>query len=168
MDLTTVRGRNGRAQGQLIYVLGTVLDENCQPVPQALVEIWQACASGKYNHPGDSNPAPLDPYFQYWGRSLTNEQGRYLFKSVVPGAYPAGNGWIRPPHIHFKVHRLGFHELTTQMYFAGNKYNTGDRILSQLPPAERNKLIVPLEKPVKSFEPNSFMCRFNLSLRLVR
>jgi protocatechuate 3,4-dioxygenase beta subunit len=99
-----------------------------------MVEIWQACQTGRYSHPGDDdNPAPLDPNFQYWGIAITDADGKYDFKTIVPGHYPAGEKWIRPPHIHFKVHKLGIRELITQMYFAGNQYNESDLILKNIP-----------------------------------
>ncbi len=144
-DLTFVKGITQKAQGEEIVVLGQVSDQNCQPLKETLVEIWQACASGKYNHPNDPNNAPLDKNFQYWGRAMTNEEGFYLFKTILPGDYPADTHWIRPPHIHYKVQKWGFRELTTQLYFAGNKYNDTDHILNQIPRAERGKVVRPIE-----------------------
>src|ERR1700733_4971794 len=92
-DLTIVRGNSKVASGQIIYVMGQVTDQNCAPVPNALVEIWQACVTGKYNHPNDTNPQPLDPNFQYWGKSVTDANGVYKFKTIIPGAYPADTDW---------------------------------------------------------------------------
>jgi protocatechuate 3,4-dioxygenase beta subunit len=117
---------------------GVVQDEFCKPIKGALVEIWQACDTGKYNHPADPNPAKLDPHFQYWGQAITDSQGRYLFKTIIPGAYPATSTWMRPPHIHFKVHLRGFEELTTKMYWKGHPLNVGDRILQSMPKRERD------------------------------
>lgn len=133
-DLTILNSNtNKTARGEKVILNGVVRDENCRPVKGALVEIWQACDTGKYNHPGDPNTASLDPDFQYWGQTLTDEQGRYSFKTIKPGAYPATNTWVRPPHIHMKVNLRGFEELTTQAYFAEEKQlNAGDRILQGL------------------------------------
>ena len=164
-DLTYVQGRSGKAKGQIIYVMGIIKDESCQPIEGALVEIWQACESGRYNHASDPNPAPLDPNFQYWGRSISDKQGKYSFKTILPGNYPAAPGWIRPSHIHYKVQKRGFHELTTQMYFEGNEYNAGDKILRALPPSERSKVIIKLEDPTEEFEKNSKICHFDLNIR---
>jgi protocatechuate 3,4-dioxygenase beta subunit len=144
-DLTQVKGRTQRAEGEEIVVMGRVTGLDCQPVAGTLVEIWQACASGKYNHPNDPNSAPLDPNFQYWGKSITDDQGYYFFKTILPGAYPADTQWIRPPHIHYKVHKWGFNELTTQLYFAGNQYNSGDRILNRIPRVEQDRVVRPIE-----------------------
>lgn len=143
-DLTSVQGKNGQAKGEIIFVQGIVTDQNCSVVPGTLVEIWQACVTGKYNHPNDPNTAPLDPNFQYWGRAVTDAQGVYRFKTIIPGAYPADVGWIRPPHVHFKVQKRGYAEMITQLYFDGNALNAKDRILMGLPPGERKKVVVPL------------------------
>lgn len=142
LDLTRVKGREGRAKGEVIRVKGRVRDQHGQPVKKAQVEIWQANAAGRYAHERDRNPAPLDPDFQGWGIVETDDLGNYRFLTVKPGAYPAAEGWMRPPHIHFKVTLLGYHELTTQLYFAGDKLNEKDAILQDTPEAERPALVV--------------------------
>lgn len=144
-DLTQVAGRRGSALGEVIWVGGVVRDQNCDPVEGALVEIWQACASGKYDHPQDPNTAPLDPNFQYWGKAITDTKGQYVFKTIKPGSYPAAPGWVRPPHIHYKVTKLGFIELTTQLYFAGDALNSRDEILKRLKPTEQEQVVRPVE-----------------------
>jgi protocatechuate 3,4-dioxygenase beta subunit len=165
-NLIEMQGSSTRAQGQVVYIMGTISDTRCTPLDGAVIEIWQACSSGKYNHPGDTdNPAPLDPHFQYWGRDLTDAQGRYLFKTIVPGSYPAAPGWIRPPHIHVKVQKRGFYELTTQMYFKGNVYNDSDHILNAIPVADRAAVIIELNEAGPEMEPQSKVCEFNLTLR---
>ena len=104
------------------------------------------CHTGKYNHPSDPNPAKLDPNFQYWGQTTTNEKGEYFFKTIIPGAYPATNTWTRPPHIHFKVNLRGYNELTSQLYFKGHKLNRTDRILQSLTKEGRDNVIVDFVK----------------------
>jgi len=164
-DLTQVRGRTGRAKGQVIFIRGQVLDARCRPIEGAMVEIWQANAGGRYNHPDDrNNPVPLDPDFQGWGKAITDRVGHYLFKTIVPGSYPAGFMWIRPAHVHFMVHRRNFYPLTTQMYFADDKYLEKDRIFRDIPRADRKSVIVELEPPGREFEPDSRVCRFDLVL----
>lgn len=167
-DLTRKHGSIGVAQGQIIYLSGTVLDENCVPVTKALVELWQASANGRYLHELDeSNPNPIDPHFQYWGRTLTNEKGEYSFKTVIPGAYAASGSWMRPPHLHFKVAKRGFRELTTQMYFEGNQWNADDRILKSLTEEERRRVIVPFGPPEKWMEKTALQGEFPISIESV-
>jgi protocatechuate 3,4-dioxygenase beta subunit len=144
-DLTVIDGSNQQAIGRVVYVSGVVQDEKCQPVEEAFVEIWQACASGKYNHPADPNNAKLDPNFQYWGIVKTNSKGEYLFKTIYPGAYPADRTWIRPPHIHFKVSKWGYRELITQLYFEGEDLNEKDLILQSLSHDEHPSVVRPVK-----------------------
>ncbi|MNK88834.1 Protocatechuate 3,4-dioxygenase beta chain [compost metagenome] len=143
-DLVSVKGRKQLAQGEIIFIQGQVLDSACQPVSDVLVEIWQACNSGKYNHPNDPNSAALDPNFQYWGRAITDAEGRYMFRTIKPGAYPADETWWRPAHIHYKAHKRGYIELTTQLYFEGEAYNNQDKILQRLPRSEQEKVVRPI------------------------
>lgn len=109
--------------GERIIVHGRVLDENARPVPNTLVEIWQANAGGRYRHKKDTYLAPIDPNFGGCGRTLTDENGYYYFRTVKPGAYPWRN-WVndwRPAHIHVSVFGSGFAQrLITQMYFEGD------------------------------------------------
>jgi protocatechuate 3,4-dioxygenase beta subunit len=165
-DLTFIPGRTERALGQVIYLSGKVLDENCQPVKDANIEIWQACANGRYNNEKDPNPNPIDPNFKYWGETFSNEKGEYSFKTIAPGAYPANATWMRPPHIHVRVMKLGFKELVTQVYFKGNQYNGADLILLDVPEAERSSVIVDFQ-PAPA-DPNSLLGEFNIALETVR
>ena len=113
------------AIGERIMVHGRVLDEAARPVPNALVEVWQANAGGRYRHKKDAYLAPLDPNFGGCGRCVTDEDGNYSFKTIRPGPYPwpnGGNDW-RPAHIHFSIFGSGFaHRLITQMYFEGDPH----------------------------------------------
>lgn len=154
--------------GQVIYIFGIVQDENCKPIEGANVEIWQACYSGKYNNPSDPNPAPLDPNFRYWGETYTNQKGEYSFKTIIPGAYKASNTWTRPPHIHFKIAKLGFIELTTQMYFKGEEFNNADLILKQIPSHEQNSVIVDFLPSSSDLEPGSLTGEFDINLKSVK
>lgn len=109
--------------GERIIVSGRVTDEDGRPVRRALVEVWQANAAGRYRHKLDQHKAPLDPNFDGCGRMITDDQGRYKFTSIKPGAYPWGNhhnAW-RPAHIHFSLFGSGLlSRLVTQMYFPGD------------------------------------------------
>ena len=120
-DLTTQH--SGEPLGERIVVSGRLLDGDSRPVRHSLIEIWQANAAGRYAHHVDQHPAPLDPNFSGAGRCLTDEEGRYRFVTIRPGAYPWGNhhnAW-RPAHIHFSVFGPAFAtRLVTQMYFPGD------------------------------------------------
>lgn len=146
VDLTLVKGHAQRAKGVVQRVGGKVVGIDGAPLAGAMVEIWQACETGKYNHPDDPNTAALDPDFQYWGRTTTDAQGTYSFLTIKPGAYPADGSWVRPPHIHFKVAAPGFRALTTQMYWEGEALNAKDRILKQLTPEGRKAVTVPFAR----------------------
>ncbi len=145
-DLVIVNGSKQRAYGEVVLVEGTLTNQTGGVVANALVEIWQACSSGRYNHPSDTNTAPLDPNFQYWGKAVTNEKGFYSFRTIIPGSYPADVGWDRPPHIHFKISKLGYNELITQMYFEGEVLNAKDLILKKLSEEDQQKVIVKFKK----------------------
>ena len=135
-DLTFVKGRTGQAKGQIVYLRGRVLDARTgNAIPQVVIIMWSASASGRYNHKGDegmfSFPHPKtgeiihrkhDEHFQYWGRAVTNEQGEYWFKTIVPGFYPIDleNGLYRPSHLHFEILPPGRPKLVTQLYFRGD------------------------------------------------
>ena len=134
-DLTRVTGGSGRAKGQLLIVRGRVIDPTGSPVAGADIEIWQANSAGRYPHPDDTNPAPLDPNFEGFGAVTTGPDGRYQFKTVKPLHYPAAPGMIRPAHIHFDV-RGKRDELISQMYFDGDPYNSKDRFLQSVPDPE--------------------------------
>jgi protocatechuate 3,4-dioxygenase, beta subunit len=169
-DLTRLPGSDEKARGAVVYIQGQVVDQDCKPVPSALVEIWQACDTGRYDHPNDPNTSvELDPNFQYYGKAVTDGEGRYLFKTIIPGAYPASGTWWRPPHIHFKVIKTGYHELTTQMYFEGQALNESDLILKALPPADQKAVTVRFEKPPQGslFDPDSTVGSFQLVVRRV-
>ena len=141
-DLTLRMG--GEAQGQRIFVHGRVLDSGGRPVPNALVEVWQANAGGRYRHVGDNWPAPLDPHFDGLGRVITDSLGRYEFTTIKPGAYPWGNhhnAW-RPAHIHFSLFGQAFTQrLVTQMYFPGDPLFEQDPIYNSIPASARPRAI---------------------------
>ena len=141
-DLTLIDGHTERAEGRVIRVTGQVLDEMGNPVEGALVDIWQANSHGRYHHEDDTSTAPEDPNFQGWGMVKTDAEGRYSFTTIKPGAYKVDGNWRRPPHIHYKVSRRGYHELTTQMYFAGESLNETDRLLLSVAGKDRELLVV--------------------------
>lgn len=141
-DLTRLEGHAETAAGRVVEIHGTVRGADGAPLAGAVVHVWQANHHGRYAHPDDANPAPLDPHFQGYARLRTDAEGAFRVRTIVPGAYPVGRGWSRPPHVHFKVVHDGHRELTTQMYFAGDPLNAKDRILNALDAAERAQLVV--------------------------
>jgi protocatechuate 3,4-dioxygenase beta subunit len=159
-DLTRVPGGSGRAKGQLLIVRGRVLDPEGRPATGAEVEIWQANSAGRYAHPDDTNPAPLDPNFEGFGAVTTGVDGRYQFKTIKPLHYPAGPGMIRPAHIHLDV-RGKRDELISQLYFEGDPYIPTDRFLQSVPHPEA--LIVKLG-PSRE-EPDFIVAEFDIVFR---
>lgn len=145
-DLTRIEGHTEQAQGQMIRVTGQVLDDKGQPVEGALVDIWQANSHGRYRHEDDPAMVPDDPNFQGWGMVKTDAEGRYAFTTIKPGSYKVDENWSRPPHIHYKVSRRGYHEITTQMYFAGEVLNETDPLLLSVAENARNLLVVDLHE----------------------
>ncbi|MGH9511881.1 MAG: protocatechuate 3,4-dioxygenase subunit beta [Terriglobales bacterium] len=133
-DLTAQH--SGEPLGERIIVTGRVLDSNGRPIPQTLVEIWQANSAGRYAHAKDQHPAPLDPNFSGAGRTLTDENGGYRFTTIKPGAYPwmnHHNAW-RPAHIHFSIFGRAFiTRLVTQMYFPGDPLLAFDPVFQSVP-----------------------------------
>ncbi len=122
-DLIKNYAKDGDPIGERIIVHGRVLDENARPVPNTLVEVWQANAGGRYRHKKDSYLAPIDPNFGGCGRTITDDNGYYFFRTIKPGAYPWRN-WVnnwRPAHIHVSVFGHAFcQRLITQLYFEGD------------------------------------------------
>ena len=142
-DLTA--HHEGEPLGERIIVAGRLLDENGRPVPSALIEVWQANSAGRYRHQADAHPAPLDPNFDGYGRTLTDPEGRFQFTTIKPGAYPwrnHPNAW-RPAHIHFSVFGPAIlTRLVTQMYFPGDPLLPFDPIFNSIADARaRDRLI---------------------------
>jgi protocatechuate 3,4-dioxygenase beta subunit len=133
-DLTRQHG--GEPLGERIIVSGRVLDQDARPVPNTLVEVWQANAAGRYVHQNDNHGAPLDPNFTGCGRVVTDSEGRYRFVTIKPGPYPWKNhynAW-RPAHIHFSLFGPSFvTRLVTQMYFPGDPLLPFDPIYNSIP-----------------------------------
>jgi protocatechuate 3,4-dioxygenase beta subunit len=104
-----------------------------------LIEIWQCDAFGAYHHPRDGGG--LDPFFQGYGKTITDDGGRYRFKTIKPVAYPG-----RAPHIHFRV-LTNSKELVTQIYVRGNPENENDFLLNSISDeTARQSLIIPFEE----------------------
>ncbi|WP_298679159.1 protocatechuate 3,4-dioxygenase subunit beta [uncultured Lentibacter sp.] len=154
--------------GERIIVHGRVLDENARPVPNTLVEVWQANAGGRYRHKKDTYLAPIDPNFGGCGRTLTDAEGYYYFRTVKPGAYPWRNGindW-RPAHIHASVFGSGFAQrLITQLYFEGDPLIARCPIVQTVPdPAAIDMLTAKLDMNA-TIPLDTIAYRFDIVLR---
>ena len=165
-DLT--RQHHGDPLGERIVIAGRILDEDGRPVPETLVEVWQANAAGRYAHAEDRHEAPLDPNFSGAGRALTNADGEFRFVTIKPGAYPwqnHDNAW-RPAHVHFSVFGRSFlTRLITQMYFPGDPLLALDPIFNAVPgESARRRLIASFE--LDTTEPGwALGYRFDIVLR---
>ena len=154
--------------GERIILHGRVLDQNAKPVPNTLVEIWQANAGGRYRHKKDTYLAPIDPNFGGCGRTMTDENGYYFFRTVKPGAYPWRNfinSW-RPAHIHLSVFGSGFAQrLITQCYFEGDPLIPKCPIVQSIPdPNAVEQLIARLDMNA-TIPLDSIAYRFDVVLR---
>lgn len=165
-DLSQQDGRG--ALGERIIVRGRVLDEDGRPVPLTMIEIWQANAAGRYDHPQDTHDAPLDPNFRGIGRVFTDADGRYRYQTIKPGAYPwrnHHNAW-RPNHIHLSLFGPAFAtRLITQMYFPGDPLLALDPIFNTVPDnAARDRLVARFDLDLTEPE-RALGYRFDVVLR---
>jgi len=134
-DLTRVQGAAGVARGQMINVVGRIVDVAGRPLSGVRLDIWQANAAGRYFHPADQSDIPLDANFQGSAIIQTGADGAFRFKTIKPGHYPIPGGRLRTAHIHFDV--IGRRaRLTTQMYFPGEALNDSDILLPTAQPRE--------------------------------
>jgi protocatechuate 3,4-dioxygenase beta subunit len=167
-DLIRNYAKTGDPIGERIIVHGRVLDESGRPIPNTLVEFWQANAGGRYRHKKDTYLAPIDPNFGGCGRTLSDADGRYFFRTVKPGPYPWRNyvnSW-RPAHIHFSIFGSGFvQRLITQMYFEGDPLIKTCPIVNAIPdPDAIDRLIAPLDLNA-SVPLDTLAYRFDIVLR---
>lgn len=164
-DLT--RHHAGEPQGQRITVHGNLLDAAGKPVRNALVEIWQTNAAGRYPHRGDQHPAPLDPNFTGAGRTLTDDEGYYRFVTIQPGSYPwrnHDNAW-RPAHIHFSVFGRAFTQrLVTQMYFQGDPLFFQDPVFNSIPDERARQRLIAAYDHAETVPEWSLGWRFDIVL----
>jgi protocatechuate 3,4-dioxygenase beta subunit len=135
-DLATVDGK-ARARGKPLAIVGRVTDTSGRPQGGVLVEIWQTNAHGRYHHPQDDSPQPLDPNFRGYGRATTIAEGAYRFATIEPVAYPG-----RTPHVHFRLSRGARELLVTQMYLPeAAAANARDGLFMSLRDSARRRLV---------------------------
>jgi protocatechuate 3,4-dioxygenase beta subunit len=167
-DMISNYAHSGEPIGERIIVHGRVLDEVGKPVPNTLVEVWQANAGGRYRHRNDTYIAPIDPNFGGCGRTITDENGYYFFRTVKPGAYPWRNyvnSW-RPAHIHVSVFGRAFcQRLITQLYFEGDPLIARCPIVNTIPgQADIGRLVAALDMNA-AIPLDSLAYRFDIVLR---
>lgn len=164
LDLSLITGHKEAATGEQLLVQGTVRNLQGEPLPGAIVDVWQANHHGRYSHSGDPNTAPLDPNLQGWGIVKCNDSGQYAFKTIKPGAYPLsflGAQGMRCRHIHFKVSHTDYQPLTTQMYFDGDQLIEQDPEIAKVPKSQQHLLIAKMTKDEETGLP---LYRFDLTL----
>ena len=150
-DLTRKNDDSPVAVGEMISIAGRVVSHSERPLGGSIVEVWQACETGRYNHPQDKNDRPMDVNFQYWGRIVTGEDAIFRFKTILPGKYPG-----RTPHIHFRIVAKDHPELVTQLYFAHHEeLNRKDKIYMSLNIGQRDAVTTTLEKAPMDLKKNA-------------
>lgn len=167
-DLILNYAKQGLPIGERIIVHGYVRDENGLPMRNALVEVWQANAGGRYRHNQDQYLAPIDPNFGGCGRMLTDNNGYYFFRTIKPGPYPwrnRVNDW-RPAHIHFSLSGDAFAQrLITQMYFEGDPLIASCPIVRAIKNDDAVRTLIAGLDKTASVQLDSLTYRFDLVLR---
>jgi protocatechuate 3,4-dioxygenase alpha subunit len=139
---------NERTPGERIKIEGRVLDGDGEPVPDAMVEIWQADSSGIFNHPADPRCEQADPFFRGFGRSGTDAEGKFWFKTIKPGCVPWDERQMQAPHLNIRVFARGMLiHAVTRLYFSDESANQTDPVLTSIDdPAQRQTLIAMREE----------------------
>lgn len=167
-DADLTKQGSGDPIGERIVVTGRVLDGNGKPVPNTLVEIWQANSAGRYAHRRDNHNAPIDPNFHGAGRTMTDAQGAYRFITIKPGEYPWRNhynAW-RPAHIHFSLFGPSFAtRLITQMYFPGDPLLEYDPMFMSIPDERARARLVSTFEWEHTIPEQALGYRFDIVLR---
>jgi protocatechuate 3,4-dioxygenase alpha subunit len=128
--------------GERVTIEGRVLDGDGKPVPDAILEIWQANSYGKYAHPEDDRDKPVEPNFTGYGRIPTNDEGKFSFTTIKPGQVPDPDGKLQAPHIVVSVFARGLlRRLVTRIYFPNDPANDADFALRLVEPLRRETLI---------------------------
>jgi protocatechuate 3,4-dioxygenase, alpha subunit len=129
-------------EGEHIGIEGRVYDGDGAPVSDAMVEVWQADAHGRYHHPADTRELPLDPSFIGFGRAGTDSSGAYRFETIKPGPVPWDSKTWQAPHINVQIFARGLLDhLTTRLYFEDEPANDTDPLLRTIPQHRRATLL---------------------------
>jgi protocatechuate 3,4-dioxygenase, alpha subunit len=134
--------------GERVTVQGHVIDGEGQPVPDAVLELWQANAHGRYAHPEDTQDKPLDPAFRGYGRVATDAAGYFRFRTIKPGPVPGPDGRPQAPHIAVSLFARGLlMRLVTRIYFPDEPANASDPLLALVPPERHGTLVARRDTP---------------------
>jgi len=173
-NLTRAGNGNRRAEGQILYLFGRILDSRGFPLRDATVEIWQTDFNGNYRHPRGWNQDKLDPNFGYFGKVKTDTNGFYLFKTIHPRWYSLF-GMPRAAHTHLKMHHIDHGVLTTEAYFQNASHEEiapKDRVFLSRPKWVRDRIVLAEESPDKyrdlkiDFESDAICCKYDLAFLL--
>src|SRR5271169_717770 len=147
-SLTTTKTRGDR-----VTIEGRVLDGDAAPVSDAMIELWQANADGRYDHPDDTQEKLLDPEFHGFGRAATDERGCFRFHTIKPGSVPGPGDLLQAPHINVSIFARGLlKRLTTRIYFPGEQLNAADSVLNTVAPERRPTLVARNENGALRFD----------------
>ena len=137
-----------KSRGERVTIDGCVLDGDASPVADALIELWQANADGRYQHPDDTQEKLIDPEFRGFGRAATDDRGRVRFYTIKPGPVPGAGNILQAPHINVSVFARGLlKRLVTRIYFPDEAMNATDAVLNSVATDRRSTLIARVERP---------------------
>ena len=135
-----------KSRGERITIEGRILDGDAAGVGDAMIELWQANADGRYDHPDDLQEKLIDPEFQGFGRAATDELGRFRFYTIKPGSAAGPGNLLQAPHINVSIFARGLlKRLVTRIYFPGEQLNATDPVLNTVAPGRRSTLIARIE-----------------------
>lgn len=159
-DLVVVTGVDTQAMGQVLHIKGQVRDVNGTRLPNTQIDIWQVDNNGVYLHPNDNRGnRRVERGFQGRGRTRTDADGRYQFRTIRPVAYPG-----RTPHIHFRVKAPGKNTMSTQLYFKGETKNATDWLFKNVGNASRRALLLTDPQPFDQVETGAQIGYFDITL----
>lgn len=156
-DLIVINDALNPSLGEITHLSGRILDAKGDPIPNALVEIWQVDHHGVYLHKGSNGHHQRDQHFQGFGRFLTGRSGDYYFRTIKPVSYPG-----RTPHIHFAVKLKGREKWTTQCYIKGEKQNARDGLLNRIKDDQQRAAVIVDFAPVKDSKAGELAARFDI------
>jgi protocatechuate 3,4-dioxygenase, alpha subunit len=142
-----------RSRGERITIEGRVLDGDATPVSDAMIELWQANAGGRYDHPEELEEKNADPDFHGFGRAATDGRGRFRFHTIKPGPVPGPGNSLQAPHINVSIFARGLlKRLVTRIYFPDEPLNASDAVLDAVAPERRSTLVARIENDVLQFD----------------